>query len=218
MGRTADPGSARILKVDEPLGSEEPAGAGPRRVAAKVYQASQRARRILEAAESAARRIREAAEADRERVRAEAAAGGRQEGLAQASAAVARAALERDRLLASAEKELVSLAVAIAAKILWREVARDDEVVVGMAARALAEARQRRQVTLRIHPADAQAVGRGHGRLRAALSRVRVIDVREDPTVARGGALVETEAGVIDARLETQLAAIEAVLQEERAP
>jgi len=183
-------------------------------VAAEVYEASQRARHILEAAESDAQRIREAAEADRERLWAEAAASGHQEGLARASAAIALGALERQRLLASAKKDLLRLAVAVAEKILRREVARDDEVAVEMAARALAEARQRREVTLRIHPADAEAVRRSHERLLSALSRTRVLELREDPAVAPGGALVETEAGIIDARLETQLEAIAAALQE----
>jgi len=214
MERAAAPGVVRILKADEALSPEGLPGSGSRRVAAEVYEASRRARLVLEEAEAAARRIREAAEADRERLRTEAAASGRQEGLAQASAAIVQGALERDRLLASAEKELVRLAVAVAEKILRREVARDDGVAVEMAARALAEARQRREVTLRIHPADAEAVHRSQERLLSALSRARVLDIREDPTVARGGVLVETEAGVIDARLETQLAAIGVALQE----
>ncbi len=214
MGPTAAPLASRILKADEPLASAGRSGTGPTRVAAEVYQASQRARRILDAAESDARRLRAAAEADRERLRAEAVASGRQEGLAQASAAIARGALERDRLLASAERELVRLAVAIAEKILGREVARDAGVVLEMAARALAEARQRREVTLRIHPDDAEAIRGSHRRLLSALSRARALEVREDAAVTRGGVLVETEAGVVDGRLETQLAAIGAALRQ----
>lgn len=214
MERDAAPGAVRILKAPGALGPDGAPGSGQRRVAAEVYEASQRARHILEAAESDAQRIREAAEADRERLWAEAAASGHQEGLARASAAIALGALERQRLLASAKKELLRLAVAVAEKILRREVARDDEVAVEMAARALAEARQRREVTLRIHPADAEAVRRSHERLLSALSRTRVLELREDPAVAPGGALVETEAGIIDARLETQLGAIAAALQE----
>ncbi len=212
MERVAAPGASRILKAEDGLAPPGAAAGGARRVAGEVYEASQRARRILEAAESDARRIREAAEAERERLRAEAAACGRQEGLARASAAIARGALERDRLLAAAEQELVRLAVAIAEKVLRRQVARDD--VVELAACALAEARQRREVTLRIHPEDAEAVRGSQERLLAALSRAHVLEVREDPGVARGGVVVETEAGVIDGQLETQLAAIAAALGE----
>ncbi len=214
MEPTASPGASRILKADEALAPGGPPVDGPRRVAAEVYRASQRARRILEAAESDAGRIRGEAEVERERLRVEAVASGREEGRAQASAAVARGALERDRLLASAEGELVRLAVAIAEKILQREVARDEGAVVEMAARALAQARQRREVTLRIHPDDAGAIRRSHRRLLSALSRARALELREDAAVARGGVLVETEAGVVDGRLETQLAAIGAVLRQ----
>jgi flagellar biosynthesis/type III secretory pathway protein FliH len=206
--------AGRILKADAARPPGGLAGAGKGRVAAEVYDAAQRARAILSAAEAEAERIRQAAAADGGCIRAKAAEAGREEGLCAASAALVRAAMERDRILASAERDLLRLALAVAGKILRRELARDEEAVVEMASRALAEVRQHREVALRVHPADAEALRRSERRLLGVLSRARAIDIREDPGVGRGGILVETEAGVIDARLESQLEAIRCALEE----
>ncbi len=204
---------AKILKLDVALAAGLANHAGPRRLAGEVYEAVQRARDILLAAEAEAGRIREQAEAERDRVRRDAAEAGRQDALARASGLLASAALERDRILAAAETELARLAVAVAEKILQREVARDG-TVVEIAARALEEARQRRVVLVRVHPEDAAAVRACERRLAAVVCRAPGVAVREDPRISRGGVIVETEAGVIDAQLDAQLAALRSALEE----
>jgi flagellar biosynthesis/type III secretory pathway protein FliH len=86
--------------------------------------------------------------------------------------------------------------------------------VVYLAARALARARDRREVTLRVHPDDARAARGGEAKLAAILARAPLA-VREDAAVPRGGAIVETEAGVVDAGVEAQLAELRRALEEE---
>jgi type III secretion protein L len=179
-----------------------------RRIEAEVYDAGERARALVAKAEDDARALRAEAEADRERLRAEAVTAGRAEGLASAAAALASAARERDRRLAGVERELVALAVDVARRILGRELAADPDAVVGVAREALAAARGRRELTLRVNPSDAGALRGAQAVLAGAIAPAAAFAIREDPTVPPGGALVETEAGLVDARLETQLAAL----------
>jgi flagellar biosynthesis/type III secretory pathway protein FliH len=68
-------------------------------------------------------------------------------------------------------------------------------------------------VVLRIHPEDAPAARDGAGRLARALGRAAV-ELREDPSVPRGGAVVDTEAGRVDAGLEAQLEVLARALEE----
>lgn len=187
-----------------------------RRIEAAVWDADRRVREMNAAAEDDARRIRAEAEAERSRLRAEAISAGRAEGVAAAAAELVRAATARDRLLARVRADLVELAVAIARRILAREVAAGD-AVEAIAAAALAEARERREVVLRIHPADAARIRGARERLDALLLR-GALAVREDPAVPPGGAVVETEAGSLDARIETQLELLAAALRAEVAP
>ena len=187
---------------------------GSRRIPALVWDASLVARRKLETAACEARAAIELARQEAEAIRARAAAEGREEGLASASEFVARAALARDRLLADAEPQLVELAFAVARRVLERAVERDREVVVEVAALALEAVRRRKDLTLRVHPEDATALQEAEPRLRERLARERCIGLVEDPSVGRGGVIVETEAGAVDARLATQLEALRRALGE----
>jgi type III secretion protein L len=195
----------RILKNAAPL----PA----RLVPAAVHDAHRRGRELVEAAEAEASRIVADAEAARARVRAESEEEGHRTGAARAAALLVAAAAERDRMLASVEREIVSLGIAIARKVLGDELAARPGAVVDLAARALHEARERREVSLRVHPTDAQAVRNAGDALGALLLRAR-LSVREDPGIAMGSVVVETEAGRIDAGIETQLAHLARALEE----
>jgi type III secretion protein L len=185
-----------------------------RRIEAEVYEAGERARAVVAKAEADAAALRASAEADRDRLRAEAIEAGRAEGLARAAAALASAARERDRRLAAVERELLALAVDVARKILGRELLLDPAAVVGIAREALAAARGRRELTLCVNPADAGALRAAEGALAGAVAPFAGLAIREDAAVPPGSVVVETEAGLVDARLETQLAAVLRALEE----
>ncbi len=203
----------RILRQDGCL-AEGPGPVAPaRRLPAEVVAATGRAQDILQRAEAESRQILEAARAERDRALAEAEERGHRAGLGRAAGDLARAAAERDRLLQAAGDDLVRLAVAVAGKILRREVERDG-CVDALAAAALEAVRNRREVILRVNPGDAPSLRREEGRLGALLARAPSLGIREDAAVERGSLLVETEAGTLDARLETRLEAVEAALLE----
>lgn len=203
----------RILRQDGCLAEGPAPAATPRRLPGEVVAATSRAQDILQRAEAESRRILDAARAERAQALAEAEEQGHRAGIAQTAGELARAAAERDRLLQAAADDLVRLAVAVAGKILGREVERDGRVEA-LAASALEAVRNRRQVTLRVNPGDAPALRRQAGPLGAVLARAPCLGIQEDPAVERGGLLVETEAGTLDARLETRLEAVEAALLE----
>jgi type III secretion protein L len=189
---------ATILKAQGPTS---------RRLEASALAARDAAREVEEEAAAAARRLVEEARADAEEVRRRARDAGREEGLAEATEALARAAAQRDRLLAGLGPELVQLALEVARRVVGAAAERDPDVVVGSATRAIAAARHRASLTLHVNPDDLAAIGAADSRL-AALAGGRAIAVVADGAVARGGAVVETEAGSVDARLEPQLDAL----------
>jgi type III secretion protein L len=183
-----------------------------RRVPAAVLDATAEARRRLASADEAARATLERARSEAEALCAEARARGHEEGLAEAAEVLLRAVAQRDRLLASAEGDLVDLAIEIARRVLASAAERG--AVADVAARALELARLREHVAIRAHPADLAALRDAEPALLALLARARGIALRPDATIERGGVVVETEAGRIDARLETQLAGLRRALLE----
>jgi flagellar biosynthesis/type III secretory pathway protein FliH len=185
-------------------------GVGARRIAAEVFEASQRARLILLEASAEARRFREVAEAEVCSWRLAAVEAGRQEGLGLAAAQVLRAAVERDRLLAGCTGEILDLASAIAGHILLREVQPGTDAVLA-AGRALSEVRGCRLATLRACPQDAEEIRGFAGRLGEMVGRLRI---REDPALSPGEVMVEADGATVDGRFRAQLAELRRALEE----
>jgi flagellar biosynthesis/type III secretory pathway protein FliH len=198
--------NARILKSAAPL--------TPARIPAAVHEADLRVRVMVAAAEAQAAALLVDAEARCVGMFARAEAEGHRAGLARAGAAIAAAAAARVRRLAAIEREVAAIALEVAERILGRELAQREDAIVDLAAHALAAARERREVFLRVHPDDAAALRAEEGRLAPLLARAPLA-VREDAGIARGGVVVETDAGWIDARIETQLADLGRAVEEE---
>ncbi len=196
----------------------DPSICGGRRIPAELWDATAEARRRVAEAALEASALVEGARAQAGAIRARAAAEGREEGLASATEVVARAAVERRNLLSASEPQLVDLAFAVAQRVLARVVERDREAVVEIAARALEAARQRTDVRLRVHPDDLAALRDAEPWLLDRLARAGCIALLGDPAVGRGGVVVETEAGWVDARLATQLEGLRRALGEAVAP
>jgi type III secretion system HrpE/YscL family protein len=181
-------------------------------VEAPVYDARLEAEQLIADARAQAERTLAEAEQEAERLRAKAAAEGRERGLGAVTELLAGARASAARARAGAERELRALAVRIAEKILGRELALRPEAVLDVVAEALALTGDPRELIVRVSPDDLAALERGKPRL---LERCRsaTLSFRADETVARGGCVVETELGVVDARLSTQLEAIERALR-----
>lgn len=114
------------------------------------------------------------------------------------------ARIERHKLIEEAEPELVRLALGIAERVLHQQVALDRGVVVEMAKTAIARLIERDSVTVRVNPADLERM-REHRDELMSIGDIRNLRLLEDKRVDRGGVVVETDAGTIDARVGTQL-------------
>lgn len=179
------------------------------------------------------------AEKLREQARAEGAALGRQQGFqqglsegrsqglreerAKAEAAVPQALHALDTLLAAfreervallhaAERDLLRLACAVGARVVKGEVARDPRAVQRNVDEAIALAATKRRLVLRVHPDDEQALRAYVPALEKRFGDIEGVSIAADPSVTRGGCLVTADTGAVDARIETQLAQIEAAL------
>jgi type III secretion protein L len=172
-------------------------------------EARERARALVSEAEETAGRSRVAFESEREAALRAATLAGREEGLAEAAAVLAEVALARQRLLDGLEREIAAVGLEVARKLVGSELAARPEAVVEVARRALEPVRTRREVLVRVNPADAPRLRAEQPRLGALLERARGLSLREDAAVSRGGVVVETEAGRVDARVEAQLALLE---------
>ncbi len=188
---------------------------------ALVEEARPRAREILQSAEEEGRRIREEARRQgREEGRAEGieagAAAGR-ERVARETAGLAEllrraaAGIEERRadLAAAAERDLVRLAVAVAEKIVRAEVRSGRAVAAAALRRAVELVTRRRRLKAHLHPDDLAMVESCLPALRADFADLGAVELEASGAVARGGCVVTTEEGAVDADVKTQLEEIE---------
>lgn len=129
--------------------------------------------------------------------------------LQQASEAMAQA---RQAFLDSLEPQVVQLAVALAGRILEREVRLDRSVVVTAARAALERVSDEGRVTLRVNPADIEVLREKKPELLGQFEGIATIDLAPDEEVESGGCVAVTESLEIDARLSAQLDLIMAQL------
>ncbi|MCL2451230.1 MAG: flagellar assembly protein FliH [Polyangiaceae bacterium] len=106
--------------------------------------------------------------------------------------------------LARESDRIVSIAVAIAERLLGTALEIEPRRIAEIARVALAEAGGSRRAVIDAHPLDAAALKSG---LRAGLGAAHAeihLEVREDPTLNRGDLRLHTDLGPIDARLATR--------------
>lgn len=127
------------------------------------------------------------------------------EALARLTRAVEEMSKSKARFRAEVEEDAVKLALAIARKVLNRELTSDPEALAGLARVALDKLNLRELQRVRVHPADAPAIER----MLSASSAPKRVEVIADGTLERGGAIFETDHGTLDASVTTQLSEIE---------
>ena len=161
---------------------------------------------------TAEERLRAIAAETRRRAREE----GLAEGLAEARALVApalEAVAEAERqirareedFLRAAERSAVELALAIAEKIVGGTVSARPETVLDVVGGALLRTAARHRLVIEVNPEDLELVSESADGLAARLGGVQRLDVVAERRIERGGCIVRTEEGEIDARIGSQL-------------
>jgi flagellar assembly protein FliH len=201
--------TSRVLREDElsevsPIwwrdgGSAPPPAAPPQRVHAPVPAGS---------GVSDAEREREA----HQRGFAEGKALGREQAAAELTPlmdrlgrALADLSSLRARIRTDAEKDLLKLSIAIARRVLHRELTLDPESIEGLIKVALDKLQSRELCRVRVHPDQESAIKSSLERF----SNSQKIEVVADPTLQCGDVLFETAHGTLDASIEAQLREIE---------
>ena len=156
------------------------------------------------------------AEADAEMVRSAARAEGYEAGRAEALAALSPAlealqtavvAGREERIAAADQLELhsVDLALFLAEKIVGGALAVEPARIVEAVRGALRGIVERERVTVLVHPEDLELVRDAMDGLRTTLGGIEHCEVQAERRVSRGGAVVRTPDGDVDARVETKL-------------
>lgn len=113
--------------------------------------------------------------------------------------------------LARFEHEIVDLVMGAVRKVI--DGFDDQEKVMAVTRNALAIVRNQKQITLRLNPAQVELVRQRVDELLAAFPVVGYIDMLGDTRVPEGGCILESEVGMIEANLDSQIEALRAAFE-----
>ena len=133
----------------------------------------------------------------------------RQELRAQVQEIVEGIGTARQALWERQEAEMVTFVLAIARQVIKTEVSQNPEVVRHVIQNALRRVTDKEQVRIRVSVGDAGRVRAMREDLMTMLDGLRHLEIVDDRRVGDGGCVIETGAGTIDAKVETQMAEIE---------
>ncbi|MBI2569963.1 MAG: hypothetical protein HYV63_23405 [Candidatus Schekmanbacteria bacterium] len=144
----------------------------------------------------------------------EAADGRLEEALGRVAEALKELALAQQRVFDSCQRQILKLAMAIARRVVHHEIMANEEVVAAVAKAAIRRATVSEEMTARVNPADLAVIERLRPELLEIAETAQTLRIVPSNAVKRGGVILETAFGDIDARLDEQLSELEQALRE----
>lgn len=120
----------------------------------------------------------------------------------------------RENFMKEADELVLQLAVRLAERIIRKEVKTDPEVVKNVARECLKLVEERQRICIRVHPSDWQVINEFEEEILTSTHGVKSLEIKEDDHVTPGGCIIESDSGIVDAQLETQLQEISESLME----
>ncbi|MFH0764842.1 MAG: FliH/SctL family protein [Calditrichota bacterium] len=118
-----------------------------------------------------------------------------------------------DGIWLQCRESITNLTLDIARKVIGQAAENTPGVALELTERCLKLMRDQAQVTIYINPQDAATLRAARADLLTLTEGVRKLEIVERTNVAPGGVILESNAGQLDARIEEQLAAVDAALR-----
>ncbi len=140
---------------------------------------------------------------------------GKQAGLTETSAALNMIQQVIDQLknyhvqiLSDSQKDVAQMAIAVAEKVLHKEIMTDPNTVLSVVKNAVSKVSFKKQFTVHVNPLDLEVLKSAGDQIKALLDGYESLKFKASPQVEPGGCVVQTESGTVDARVDRQFAEI----------
>lgn len=119
----------------------------------------------------------------------------------------------REDIIRASEKQMVDMILIISRKVIKDEIIERKEIVLNNIREALKRIKDRDRVDIRVNFSDLEITTAHKDELIKLMESLRKVNIYEDSRVDRGGVIIETDVGAIDARISTQLKEIEEAIR-----
>ncbi len=116
---------------------------------------------------------------------------------------------KREEILNNTETQIVELVLLISRKVVKTISENQKSVIISNIAQALRKLKTRSDIIIRVNIADLQLASEHLKEFTDMVENAKNISIVEDTTVDKGGCIIETDFGEIDARIQSQLNELE---------
>lgn len=112
---------------------------------------------------------------------------------------------ERENILVHSEKQIINLIITMVKKIVKKLTEEEENVVINNTKEALSIIRGAMKVYIHVNPDDYEFTTKHKEELIRMIEGMPEVKFFENPAVDKGGVIIETDIGEVDARISTQL-------------
>jgi flagellar assembly protein FliH len=116
---------------------------------------------------------------------------------------------KRNEIIQESETQVINLVLLISKKVIKVISENQRNVVINNVVQSLRKLKSRGDVVIRVNLADVELTSEHINDFMKMVENVKSVTVLEDSSVDRGGCIIETDFGQIDARISSQLHEIE---------
>lgn len=178
-------------------------------VPAKSYSKLLEAHEIVEKAHEDAKMLLEKTREECEGLKEVAKNEGFQEGLEKFNEAIIYVDQELKKIRHNMQQMVLPLVLTAAKKVVGKELQTFPETIVEIVLQALAPISQSHRVTIFVNRDDKEILEKHKARLKEILQHVEILSIEERGDITRGGCIIRTESGMINATIENQWKALE---------
>ena len=120
----------------------------------------------------------------------------------------------REQIIRESEKQMVELILIIARKVIKDEIVERKEVVINNIREAMSRIKERDRIDIRVNFADLELTTSHKNEIIKMMESLKKVNIYEDTRVDRGGVIIETDVGAIDARISSQITELEKAVRD----
>lgn len=118
----------------------------------------------------------------------------------------------KEELIYESELKIIELSLAVAEKIIFKEIEFDPDIIKTMTKEALKNIKEFEKISIHVHPQHFAYLQSAREELMMELNGQIELSIFPDPALEFGGCVIKTSNGTLDAKIDTQLEEIKALL------
>lgn len=185
-------------------------------IPAKEFSKLLKAEAILKKAQQDATHYQKESEKQRKKTLEKATEQGIAEGLLKFNEALLQFEQEVKKIRHESMQAILPLALKAAKKIVGKELEQFPETIVDIVLQTLTPVSQNHRIRIYVNKADKEILEANRPRLKEILEQVEQLLILERDDVNKGGCIIETESGIINADIENQWRALEAAFEKHK--